>query len=303
MLKNKAKFLFKKYITLPLFITRLSIVSSIRKDGIEHAGYLAFLSFLSLFPFLIFLVSIAADLGQVESRLALIHFVLNKIPNDIAHSIEPRILEILNGPPQSILTVAIIGIIWTASSTVEGMRTILNRSYRVFSPPPYIWRRLLSILQFFVIVIIIVIASVALIVVPAILKKIEIISHLHFNINYDLFYIRPTLISLILVASVSALYYFIPNVNQKWDNTVPGSIFCVSLWSIILKIFGIYIEKFNQFNLVYGSLAGMIGALIFFYLINLGFIVGAEFNYHFFRAYSRKKPKNEPKKVKIFKLS
>lgn len=296
MIKNYTDHIIKKYIRIPYHIVRVSIFNSIRKDGIEHAGYLAFLSVLALFPFLIFLVSIAAHLGDIESRLDLIKIILRNIPQDIAISLEPRIFEIINGPPQSLLTVAIIGIIWTASSTVEGMRTILNRSYRVFSPPPYVWRRLLSVFQFFLIVVIILVTSIILILVPAILKKLEIISHLHFHIDYDVFYLRSILVSLILVAAVSAIYYFIPNVNQKWDNTVPGSIFCVILWSVILKIFDIYLEKFNQFNLVYGSLAGIIGALLFFYLVNLGFIVGAEFNYHFRRAYRKKIPSP---KVKI----
>ncbi len=283
MVKEYLKFLIKKYIKLPYMIIKASVSSAIRKDGIEHAGYLAFLSVLSLFPFLIFLVSIAANFGGTDDGLELVHFILSSIPSNIADSLEPRIAEIITGPPQSLLTVAVIGIIWTASSMVEGMRTILNRSYRVFSPPPYIWRRFLSILQFFLIAVIILATSVLLIVIPAILRKLEIVM----DINYDLFYMRSLVIFIILIFSVCALYYFIPNTNQKLDNTMPGSIVCIISWSIILKLFYIYLENFNQFNLIYGSLAGIIGALIFFYLVSLGFIIGAEFNYNFKRAYRR----------------
>lgn len=282
-------FLLKKYIKIPYFIGKLSIACTIRKDGIEHAGYLAFLTFLSLFPFLIFLVSITSYFGSSIPELESFMGILKHIPDNIYQSLEPRIAEIVTGPPQSLLTVAVIGIIWSASSTVEGMRTILNRAYRISSPPPYIWRRLLSILQFLIIAALILLTTLVLVFVPAILKKVELGLGVNFNIDYDLFHARSFIIFFMLVVSISAIYYYIPNTDQKWNNTLPGAFVCLGLWWVILKLFYIYLEKFNQFNLVYGSLAGIIGTLVFFYLVNLGLIVGAEFNYHFKRAYCNKK--------------
>ena len=288
MIKLYLHFLVKKYIKIPYKIVRLSLFSAVRKDGIEHSGYLAFLSILSLFPFLIFAVSIARNVGENVVGLDLVSFILRHFPQHTSNILSARITEITTEPPQSLLTVAIIGIIWTASSMVEGMRTIFNRSYRVFSQPPYLWRRFLSILQFFLIVFVILATSLFLIVIPAILKKVENVMGISFDINYDLFHLRTIITFYILVLAVTAIYYLIPNIRQEWNNTFPGAIFCVTYWSIILKLFYIYLEKFNQFNLVYGSLAGIIGALVFFYLVNFGFIIGAEFNYNFRRAYKRK---------------
>lgn len=275
----------KKYIGLPFLIIKDSIMDSINQDGIEHAGYLAFLSILSLFPFLIFIVSITSFFGSSQIGVKLFMMLLSSVPPNIANALSPRITEIVTGPPQSLLTVAIIGIIWTASSTVEGLRTILNRAYRVESPPPYIWRRLLSILQFFVIALIVTITMILLVVLPAILKKSEMIISVNFRIDYDWFYLRHLIIFLVLLITSSLLYYFIPNANQKFIEVIPGAVVCIILWSIILNLFFIYLEKFNQFNLLYGSLGGIIGSLVFFYLISLVFIIGAEFNYHFKRVY------------------
>ena len=269
-------------------ITKVSILGAVRKDGIEHAGYLAFLSILSFFPFLIFLVSIITNFGISKVFLIWTHLVLENLPSNIAESLEPRIAEIITGPPHSLMTVAILGMVWTASSMVEGLRTILNRSYRVASTPPYIWRRLLSIAQFFIIVCVVICSSLLLIIVPAILKKIESSLGINFEINYDFLHIRKFMIFMILLISISFSYYLIPNINQRWDNTLPGALFCIMLWAIVLKLFFLYLQKFDQFNLMYGSLAGIIGSLIFFYLISFGFIVGAEFNYNFKRAYRSK---------------
>jgi membrane protein len=286
-MKSKWKRLKKRFILLPYHILRSSINDTIRQDGIEHAGYLAFLSILSLFPFLIFLFSIVTYFGDSEIYSRLIHVALNNFPANISTSLLPRINEIVNGPPQGLLTIAIIGIIWTASSAVEGLRTILNRAYRVPSPPAYIWGRLLSIMQFIVITLIISITVIILVLAPALLQKFELIFLVNFRIDYDWLYFRQLSIVFILFITTSLLYYHIVDVQQRYRDTIPGTLISIALWTIILRLFSIYLEKFHQFNLVYGSLGGIIGTLVFFYLVNLVFIVGAEFNYHFKRAYRK----------------
>ena len=230
MLKTSLFFWFKKYVRIPYVIFKHSVLDTIRQDGIEHAGYLAFLSILSLFPFLIFLVSILTFLGDSETGAKTIVFLLSSAPPDIASALSPRIEEILNGPPQSLLTIAIIGIIWTASSAVEGIRTILNRAYRIFSPPPYIWRRLLSIFQFFMITISITAAMVLLVIFPALLKKIELVLTTNFRIDYDWMRLREVVIFLILFISTALLYYIIPNAEQRFIHTLPGAFVCVILF-------------------------------------------------------------------------
>jgi len=286
-MKSKWKLARRRFFLLPYHILRSSINDTIRQDGIEHAGYLAFLSILSLFPFLIFLFSIITYFCDSQICSHLIYVVLNNFPSNISSSLLPRINEIVNGPPQGLLTIAIIGIIWTASSAVEGLRTILNRAYRVPIKPDYIWGRLLSIMQFIVITLIISLAVIILVLAPALLQKFELLFVVNFRINYDWLYFRQFSIISILFIATSLLYYHIVDVKQRYRDTLPGTIMAIFLWSIILRLFTIYLENFHQFNLVYGSLGGIIGALMFFYFVNLVFIVGAEFNYHFKRAYSK----------------
>lgn len=290
--RSKFNYNFRKYCVIPLKILRIAIVDTIRQDGIEHAGYLAFLSILSLFPSIIFLITIAQFFGAFEDGINFINTIIASSPKDMSEALAPRITEIISGPPQSLLTIAIIGVVWTASSSVEGCRTILNRAYRVAFPPPYIWRRFISILQFFVIILVIIIGVLVFVVVPNLFHEIELkifsssfASSFASSFNFNLKYWRESAILLILISSTSLLYFALPNVKQKISQTIPGSILTVGLWVIFAKIFIVYIEDFQQFSLIYGSLAGFIASLIFFYLISLAFILGAEFNYHFHRTY------------------
>jgi membrane protein len=283
--RSKFNYYFHKYFVIPLKIFRIAIVDTIRQDGIEHAGYLAFLSLLSLFPFLIFLVSIIGFFGASQAGIEAIHAILASMPKEIVIALAPRIDEIISGPPQSFLTIAIIGVIWTASSSVEGCRTILNRAYRVAFPPPYVWRRFISLLEFFVIIFSIVISIVAFVILPVFLKEAETKFSFKLPFDYDFFYLRYLAVFTLLICATSLLYYALPNAKQKFTQTVPGSILVVILWAGLEKLFSFYLNNFHQFNLVYGSLAGVMISLMFFYLISLIFIFGAEFNYHFHRTY------------------
>src|ERR1700752_297680 len=87
----------------------MGLVNTINHDGVEHSGYLAFLSLLAFFPFLVFFVALAGFLGNLEIGARLVHIMLQNLPHDLTKALQPRILEIISGPPQGLLTLAIFG--------------------------------------------------------------------------------------------------------------------------------------------------------------------------------------------------
>lgn len=282
---SRLRYNFRKYLVIPYRIFRKSLIDTVRHDGIEHAGYLAFLSILSFFPSLIFLISVIGLFGASDLGREFLQQLITKMPKEMSSGLAPRINEIIFGPENKFLTIAIIGVIWTASSSVEGCRTILNRAYRIAFPPPYLWRRLISILEFFVIIFIIITGIVVFIVLPSLLQIIETRFNFHLEIDYNFFYLRQIATFLLLSTATSLLYYGLPNAKQKFTQTIPGSILAVLLWVFLVDIFSLYLNNFHQMNFVYGSIAGIIVSLMFFYMISLVFIFGAEFNYHFHRVY------------------
>lgn len=263
----------------------MAIRDMVNQDGIEHAGYLAFLNIFSLFPFLIFLVLIVGAIGASEIGQRAIFSAIEHLPQEVTVSILPRIEEIISDPKQTFLTIAIIGVIWTASSTLEGLRTTLNRAYRVHLPPPYLFRRLVSFVEFFVISFSIIAVMFLFVVVPKIVHYIGLDSFFIFDKISEVLEINKFLIFFFLCCSVSLLYYFIPNVKQEITRTFPGAVITVIAWYFTQKIFVFYLQEFRQFSFVYGSLAGIMGCLLFFYLINIIFITGAHFNFHLHRVY------------------
>lgn len=262
-------------------ISRAAYDTVMKHDGIEHAGYLAFLGLLALFPFMVFLVAVIGFMGQGESGAEFISTILQALPNDITAAIRPRVIEIVSGPPQGLLTVSILGAIWTASSAVEGIRTVLNRAYHVATPPAYWFRRLLSIAQLMLFTSILIAGMILVVAMPLIFHQLERFVSIDFSteIQDKLGYILLYFTIFMLFIAVSFIYYLLPNIKQRMISVVPGAALVVILWIGSANLFTAYLSNFNQVNLIYGSLGGIIAALVFFYICNIIFIFGAELNH------------------------
>ena len=261
-----------------------AITNLINHDGVEHAGYMAFISLLSFFPFLVFLMAVTGFIGKSEHGIEIIHLIMNNMPEDLVRAIRPRVEEIISGPPSSLLTISILGVIWTSSSTLEGIRTILNKVYNISSPPAYILRRSLSILQFFIITAFIIAAAFMLLFLPILYQDLSHLKYLKLMFeNIEILApiwegVRQIIFIMTLFLVVLYLYYTIPNTKLSLRSLVPGASLVVLLWFVSGYMLSKYVYEFTQVNLVYGSLAGVITTLLFFYIIHLIFIYGAEIN-------------------------
>lgn len=256
---------------------------TLHHDGMELAGYLTFLGMLAIFPFLVFLVSIAGFMGEINRGSEFITLITSYMPQDFIQSLQPRIEEIISGPPQGLLTLAIVGTLWTSSSAVEGLRMVLNRAYNVQTPPAYIWRRLMSVVQLILLSILIVIAMLFMTIIPILWGWLEQKFKLFDMINPSLTYLRYSLSFLTFFGAVAASYYILPNIRQSFRLIAPGAFCVVILWMVAAELFGVYLTTFNQLNVVYGGLAGIIVTMLFFYILAVIYIWGAEFNHQFAR--------------------
>lgn len=256
-----------------------ALVKTIEHDGVEHAGYMSFMVLFSIFPFIVFFLALTSFLGASELGSHFVDLLIENLPHDATAGIKDRIYELVKAPPYSLMTLAIIGSIWTSSSFVEGLRTILNRVYHISSPPPYLMRRLLSILQFLAISLLISFGMFLLIVIPIGIKKIPELENLLSDYAPSWAYLRYILIWISLFATVSSFYYILPNIKIRFRTVIPGSIITVVSWVVSGSLLSNYLVYWQQLSLVYGSLGGIIVTLLFFYIVNMLFIYGAEFNY------------------------
>jgi membrane protein len=74
------------------------------------------------------------------------------------------------------------------------------------------------------------------------------------------------------------LYRYGPNRPQRWSRVWPGAVLATSLWLAATLLFGWYARHIANYNVVYGSVAGVILLLVWMYMLAVIALIGCEFN-------------------------
>lgn len=249
--------------------------------GSEMAGHLTFLSLLALFPYLVLIVALMGMLGQGESGRHFIDFILGQLPVQAVASVRPRIVEIISGPPRGLLTFAALGALWTSSSAVDALRGVLNRAYQVRKPRTYLSRRMGAIVQLLIFTFLILLVMLVIVFTPVLLKAFNQFTGIAVPLHWERFLEHSFLYigAVALFFIVAGIYYWLPNLRQPFARVLPGAALVVSLWIAGASAVGYYLTHISQLTPIYGSLSGFVGTLIFFYVMIVIFIYGAEFNH------------------------
>ena len=89
---------------------------------------------------------------------------------------------------------------------------------------------------------------------------------------------RYGLAALFMFWVVALVYYFGPNVKQRFRLLSPGSVFTVGVWALLAATFRFYVDTFGKYGQTYGAVGGVVILLFFFYLDALVLLIGAEIN-------------------------
>ena len=249
----------------------------IRNGAPLIAGHLAFMTLLTLFPFLIFIVALAGFIGNTEAGTMVVAFVLENMPEHVAMVFEEPILEVLQELRGGLLTIGMAGAIWTAASAVEGARAGIERAFGEKSPIPF-WRRRLESIALVLVGGILIVISVTVLILAPILWR-DAAARMGFG-DLPAFELGPfrSLIGIAFVLLLSALYGMLPARRPPWRAILPGALVTLVLWGGAAASFTLYLGHFNNYDITYGSLGGIVIAMIFFYLLGAVFLFGAEIN-------------------------
>ncbi|MGB0921482.1 MAG: YihY/virulence factor BrkB family protein [Alphaproteobacteria bacterium] len=255
-----------------------AIAGFLEDDGLMLAGHLSFITLLAFFPFLIFLVALAGFLGRTDAGSELVTVMFNVMPPMVKQGLEGPIMEVLNQPRGDLLTIGILFTIWTAGSGLEAVRHVLNRAHGAVEHRP-LWRRRATSLSFVVLFAgLIVIGLTLLVVGPVAFTYVQELMDLPKGWSIAFVGVRFGVTSIIFMLIVVVLYQVLPARRLKLRHTFPGAALTIFLWMVAASAFSRYLSVVGGYEVTYGSLGGIIIALLFFYVIGAIFILGAEFN-------------------------
>ncbi|MGF1550428.1 MAG: YihY/virulence factor BrkB family protein [Sphingomonadaceae bacterium] len=247
-------------------------------DGFIHAGNLAFMAMLSLFPFVIVAAAVARLLGESGEGMDAVIALLQTMPPGVAEVLSNPIGDILEARSGNLLWMGALVGLWTTGSFIETIRDILRRAYGTRSGRPFYEYRLLAI----AIIIGSVIMAMLAFTVSVFLASIQqfIVARIPGSGDivylFNLFKIVPTLV---LFGALYLLFFSLtPGRYRKHCPIWPGAAFVALWWSVTTALLPVVLSQLGTYDLTYGSLAGVVIAMTFFFIIGVGLVVGAELN-------------------------
>jgi membrane protein len=262
-----------------LFQVLRRTVIGVYSDGFIHAGNLAYLTLLTLFPFCIVTVAIASLFGQSAESMVAINAAIETLPGNIASLLRQPITEVLNARTGPLLWLGGLVGLWTVGSFIETIRDILRRAYGTVSQRPFWHHRLRSIAIVIIAVALMMIAFSAQLLITAA----EQVATRYLPVGAPLIerFNGSELIPLMMlyVAHYLMFWSLTPSPYRAWRYPKwPGSLLIVAWWYSALQLVPQILAHLSSYTLTYGGLAGVIIALLFFWVVGFGLVVGAHLN-------------------------
>jgi membrane protein len=255
------------------------IYVGVYSDGFVLAGNFAYLALVSLFSFCIVATSIAGVFGQSESGAALIQSFFQTVPKSVADALRDPIRSAMTERTGALLWIGVPVSLWTTASLIESFRDVLNRAYGT-QPTRQFWQyRLYSLVAVILSVLLAMVAFSA----QLLTLSLEQLLYRYLPRAYEAAgYLAWGKVIPFVVLFVSIYIIFRRLTPEKYAARIfpkwPGAAW-VSLWWLgCTTLLPLFLAQVTSYSFTYGSLAGVMVALIFFYLIGLGLVIGAQVN-------------------------
>ena len=243
----------------------------------SRAGAIAFSFFMALFPFLLFILTlipfVPIDGFQVDFLTALDQI----LPPTTSESVGSVVDDIVNNRYSGLLSFGVLTSIFLMTNGVNAIFGGFEYSYHV-----KVTRNMFR--QFLIALGVSIVLSILLLVTVAITIYFAIgIENMKANgwVENDVFWIRVSRIAffiLMIYTSVSILYnYGVKDLKQRSFFT-SGAILTTLLTLLMFYLFGIYVEKFAQYNKLYGSIGTLLILMLFVWLNSVILLLGFELN-------------------------
>lgn len=276
-------------VPVPMTRNRLGLVEFLKRTfkevGEDHlaafAGNLTYKALFALFPFAVFLLSLLGLFGSEQLLTDLLSQASAVLPQDAVAFLNDQLLSVAQSNAESTFTWgAIISIslaLWGVSGAFRSVMEAMNVVYEVDEDRPAWKVYLISILLSLGVAALLISALVLVVFGYQIGGAIANAAGLG-GVFQTVWNIAkwPVLLCVVLLA-FALVYYFAPNVEQRFKWVSPGSILAMVLWLVFSLAFSLYVNNSNL-GATYGSLASVAVLMLYIYYSSLIVLIGGEMN-------------------------
>jgi membrane protein len=260
-------------------VSRRSIRKYLKHDDMpSYAAALAYRALFALFPFLALLVSLLTFLGAFGFFDWLIEQAYAALPEQYASLWEEVIERVQNQTQGELLLVTIVVALWSVSSGVRTLTKALNAVHDVEETRPGWQRYVFSFFYALGLAIMVILAMGLMLIGPSAVEWIAGLVGLD-DVFVSLWTrLRLPVALVLMMLSVSIVYWALPNVNHPYRLITAGAALSVIVWILASVGFSFYLANVASYSVVYGSLGVAFALLLYFYISAAVLLMGAEVN-------------------------
>jgi membrane protein len=248
----------------------------------DWAAALTYYGLLALFPALIAMVSLIGIFGDPQTTTAKLTEIITELgPESGAETFEGPIKSIVEN--QSAAGFAFVfGLalaLWSASGYVGAFTRASNIIYETPEGRPFWKLRPLQIAVTLAMIVMMALLAVGLVLTGPVVEAVAGPVGLS-GTAVDVWNVAKwPVMAAIFILMVDVLYYTTPNVKIRGFRWVtPGALVAIVVWAIASALFAFYIANFGSYDKTYGTLAGLVVLLLWFWITNLAILFGHQLN-------------------------
>lgn len=242
------------------------------------AASLSYYFVLSLFPALILLAAILVYLPVPDLFGRILNLMSRMVPPDGMGLVRQIAGSVISPNRGTLLSVGIIGVLWSTSTGFAAIIEALNVAYDVPETRPYWKTRGLALIMALGVGGLLLLALAFQVVGPDFGRWLAEKFGLGTLLKVVWPYLRWGATTAFAATSIVAIYKVAPNIRQRAVQILPGAIIATGFWILLSFALGIYFRSFAHFNKTYGTLGAAIALMMWVYYSGFVILVGAELN-------------------------
>jgi membrane protein len=256
----------------------LVLEKAISSEILARAAQLAYYLLFALFPTLIFIAIVLSFQPLPHLFDDLLDYFQRVLPPQSFKLVKSTLEASAGARPHELFGLSLIIVIWAASSGMEALITALNVAYEARSSRGLLKERLLAILLTLCLGGLTLVALSMLFFGGTIGNRIS--RAYGFGETFEAIWglARWAISAGCLLFGLDLLYYFAPNVEQKWKWITPGAVIAILFWFAISITLRFYVARISDYSAIYGALGGVMVLMLWLYFTSLSILLGGVIN-------------------------
>ncbi len=256
------------------------------------AAQAAFFILLSVVPIISLILAVTTYLPFTQQDV--LHLMMQIIPDDLIGYVQDIIADLYARAGKTVISLSAITMLWSASKGIAALMDGFNTMYQLRRDNSnWVVSRCIAIVYTVLFILLFVIAMCGYVMVSHYYQEyIKGVFEIESAMRTILLLIRYVMGWLLFYGFLLMLYVILPggfglpigkeekvNLGERVRQQMPGAAFAAVAWLVISRIVVIYIDYFPSLSLMYGSLAGIVIAMLWLYFCMYSIFIGAVINY------------------------